>query len=74
MHRTGVSTHPHTDIQQGWYAGINIPLHWVLLGHFTTLFITLSYQDSFAYSFVIQSNFCLYQSVIDFLVYTNLCL
>ena len=59
-------------MQQGWYAGITIPLHWVLLCHFTNLFIALSYQDNFVYSFVIPGQFCLYQSVIDFLVYTIL--
>ena len=35
---------PSSDIQQGWYAGINIPLHWVLLRHLIKLFITLVIQ------------------------------
>ena len=55
--KTGVSTHPHTDIQQGWYAGINTLLHWALLRHFINSFITWSYQDNFVYSCVRQSNF-----------------
>ena len=51
------STAGLTGIMTGITTGINIPLHWVLLCHFTNLFITSSYQDNFVYSFVIQSNF-----------------
>ena len=77
---------PSSDIQQGWYAGINIPLHWVLLRHFINLFITWSYnscvrQSNFVYTsqlliflFIPVSHIflCLYQSFINlFIGYTS---
>ena len=76
---------PSSDIQQGSYAGINIPLHWVLLRHFINSFITWSYnscvrQSNFVYTsslliflFIPVSHrlLCLYQSVIYFFVYTS---
>ena len=58
---------PSSDIQQGWYAGIDIPLHWVLLRHFINSFITWSYQDNFVYSCVRQSNFVYTSSLLIFL-------
>ena len=57
---------PSSDIQQGWNAGINIPLHWVLLRHFINLFITWSYN-----SCVRQSNFVYTSSLLIFSVYTS---
>ena len=53
---------PSSDIQQGWYAGINIPLHWVLPSHFINLFINLVIR-----SLCQTEQFRLYQFVIDFL-------
>ena len=66
---------PSSDIQQGWYAGINIPLHWVLLSHFTNLFITWSYDRCVRQSNFVHTSlsyiFFLYQSVIYCFVYTS---
>ena len=57
---TGVSTHPQTDIQKGWYAGVIIPLS---TGYYCVMFIDCLYIS------VTPGQLCLYQSVMDF-VYT----
>ena len=66
---TGVSTHTHTDIQKGWYAGVNIPLPLGVTASRYRLFISLSHQDNFVYTS--QLWIFVYTPVIDFSVYTS---